>query len=91
MSAKNKPTNYRVRGLLLGLFLGYPLSYWFQPALVRMFASLGDYIVSIGDVMATEGMGPRALLTMLGCAVFGALMGQMVNGIVKSRRQTEPS
>jgi hypothetical protein len=89
MSVKNKPTNYRVRGLLLGLFLGYPLSYWFQPALVRMFASLGDYVVNIADVMTTEGMGPRALLTMLGCAILGAILGQMANGIVRAKQSPE--
>lgn len=75
--------------MVFGLLLGYPVSYWFQPPVVRMFASLGDYFVNLRDVMTTEGMGPRVLLTMLGCAIIGAIVGQTVNGIVKAKQPAQ--
>jgi uncharacterized membrane protein YbjE (DUF340 family) len=87
MSTKSKPINYRTIGMLIGLALGYPISYSFQPGLFKMVVSLGDYVANIGDVFQEQALLRCVLITMLVCVIIGALIGQVINNILSTKTQ----
>jgi hypothetical protein len=62
-------------GFILGAAFGVPASYFFQAAILRMGGGLGEYLMRFNDVWgnATLGMGQTARITVVLCAVAGAI------------------
>ncbi len=52
------PTNYRVLGMIAGVFLGYPISYLFQQGIVRLLVSFGSYLGGALDVLSDRSLAP---------------------------------
>ncbi|MEZ0267549.1 MAG: hypothetical protein ACAI43_22690 [Phycisphaerae bacterium] len=68
-------------GGLLGAIIGIPVSYFFQPPLVRLFVSLPDYLGRIAGTLAGESGGggaPHAVANVLiGCVAAGLAVGML--------------
>jgi hypothetical protein len=65
-------------GSIVGWIVGYPLSYVFQPSILRSKLSLGGYISNIDKILA-EGSpyAETAIITMLICAAVGGICGAL--------------
>jgi hypothetical protein len=74
-----EPTYQRtLLGFLCGLVLGYPVSYFFQPALIQRKLSLGDYIGQMGKVLDSPYAG-TAIGVWIGTAVICTIIGAIVD------------
>jgi ABC-type multidrug transport system ATPase subunit/ABC-type multidrug transport system permease subunit len=87
--AMNKPSSVGI-GALIGLLLGYPLSYFFQPGALRQKMSLGDYIQHIGDVFNSKDLVATAIGVWIGAVIIFALLGLMLTSAMASRRDDRP-
>jgi hypothetical protein len=70
-------------GGLLGAMTGIPVSYFFQPPIVRFFVSLPDYLGRIAGTLAGESGGgaPHAVANVLiGCVAAGLAVGMLTGG-----------
>ena len=75
-----------VAGLLVGAILGYPLSYYFQPAALRSKVSLGQYIEHAGDVVGNSELVSSVFIGFLVAMVAGAGIGWLIQN---SRQATK--
>lgn len=67
-----------VEGLVIGLLLGYPLSYFVQPGALRAKVSIGEYIQHIGEVLQDKDLASTAIGTWVVCAVVLTALGYAV-------------
>lgn len=65
-------------GVIAGLVLGYPISYFFQSNAVRSKMSLGDYVGHIGDILTRSDLSGTAWGVWIGTTVGFALVGVAV-------------
>ena len=75
-----KCRRFTVNGAVIGALIGYPLSYYFQPAALRLKIPLGNYIQHISDVLGEKDLRSTAIGTwivaIIVCAVIGLVAGQ---------------
>ena len=71
---------FAVLGLVAGVILGYPLSYFFQPAALRAKLSLGQYIKHFSDVIGSKELQSSVIagfvVAILVCGAIGFWMGR---------------
>lgn len=63
---------------MVGGFVGYAISYWFQPELLRVKCSLGQYFSHIGDVITNKDTAPTAIIVTLVVSIVFELLGRYV-------------
>jgi len=85
----NKPSSVGV-GALIGLLVGYPLSYFFQSGALRAKLSLGGYIEHISDVFNSRDLVGTAIGVWIGSVLVFALIGVMLNAAMSGRRSPTP-
>jgi hypothetical protein len=71
-------------GAAVGAVLGIPISYFFQPGLVRAFLSLGEYMSKFQSIWSSNDMGGTAHGTVL----FGGILGAIGGAMLAARRRT---
>jgi hypothetical protein len=59
-------------GFVLGAVVGVPVSYFFQPGLMRAVTGLGDYLTQFGNVWTSDSLGSTARISVIMCAIAGA-------------------
>lgn len=84
LPASNAMPRHIAVGALIGLIVGYPLSYFFQSGALRAKVSLGTYIEHISDVLSGADTRGTAVIVWIGCVVVLALTGWGLSGMVKS-------
>jgi hypothetical protein len=63
-------------GLLIGALIGYPLSYFFQPGMVRAKMSIAEYVQNIEKIMdAPDDIVATAIGVWIASAVVFAIVG----------------
>ena len=67
--------------------LGYPLSYFFQPGVLRQKLSLGDYISHIGDILNSRELAGTAWGVWVGSIIVFALLGLVLGNLANSSRR----
>lgn len=75
---------------IVGIVVGYPLSYYFQGEFLRAKMTLGDYISKFPDVLGTIGkgngdFGTTALITMAVCTI----ITQVILVLVMKKKQKD--
>jgi hypothetical protein len=77
---KTASTRFAVNGMIVGVILGYPLSYYFQSGAVRAKISLGQYIQQCFEIIGNKDLLPAVFLgfvVAIGvCAAAGFFIGQ---------------
>lgn len=70
-------------GLVAGVVLGYPLSYYFQPGALRAKLSLGGYIQHVSDVIGDKHLQSGVVLGFViaigVCAAVGFAIGRALD------------
>ena len=61
---------------ILGLPIGYAISYFFQPGFLRALCSLGQYFASIKDVVTTKETAPTAIIVTVVVAAIMEMLGK---------------
>jgi RsiW-degrading membrane proteinase PrsW (M82 family) len=61
---------------IVGGFIGYAISYWFQPELLRAKCSLGQYFSHIGDIVTNKDTAPTAIIVTLVVGIVFELLGK---------------
>ena len=79
MNSKNESNRFRTVGLILGLLVSYPLSYYFQPDAVRMKLTMANYISHRSDVVGDSNLRSAVILCLIGCPVMGAVIGHLID------------
>jgi len=77
-------------GTLIGLIVGYPLSYFFQPGLLRAMVSLADYIQHIDMVFSDKHLVGTAVGVWIGSVIVFALIGRMLSVAINKKRDGNP-
>ena len=54
LQPQNGPMGLASKGAILGLVIAYPVSYFFQSAILRDKLSLGEYISNINKVLSDD-------------------------------------
>lgn len=65
----NKSNGNAGPGIIIGLLLAYPVSYWFQPGVIRAKLSLGDYISKFSDVIQSKDLQSAIITSFIACPV----------------------
>lgn len=65
----NQSNGSAAPGIILGLLLAYPVSYWFQPGVVRAKFSLGDYITHFSDIIQSKDLQSAIITSFIACPV----------------------
>ena len=64
---------------IAGFIIGIPISYWFQPKIIRAKLSLTDYIKTIPDFFSgqdsSNAFGDFSGNLILSCVIFAVLFG----------------
>lgn len=74
-------------GAFIGLVLGYPLSYFCQPSVLRAKCSLGDYISHISDVFRARDLVATAIGVWIGSVIICALLGWAWSAVIMNQRR----
>ena len=65
-------------GAVAGTLAGYPLSYFFQPWIHSLTASMGDYVANFRAVFDDADLKPRALGVWIGSILLFSLAGGLI-------------
>ena len=68
---------------LIGVPIGYAISYWFQPELLRAKCPLGQYFVHVKDIICNKDTAPTAIIVTLIVAVLFDLIGRWMTSRAK--------
>lgn len=79
MSTENKKTNYRAVGLVVGILVSYPISYYFQPDAVRLKLTMANYISHVSDVVGDSNLRSAVIMSLIGCAIIGGFIGHLLD------------
>lgn len=79
MNSKNEGKSYRAVGLILGLLVSYPLSYYFQPDAVRLKLTMANYISHFSDVVGDSNLRSAVILCLIGCPIVGGVIGHLID------------
>ncbi len=75
---------------VIGLIVGYPTSYFFQPGALRAKLSLTQYVQHISDVFNSKDLVGTAIGVWIGCVIIFSLLGLMLSLAANSRRDSKP-
>ena len=65
---------------ILGGILGIPLSYYFQPEIVRAkTGSIGGYLENFGDILENSDLVGNVLLSVVIFAIIGGVIGYLID------------
>lgn len=78
MSTPTQNNTSRTVGLVVGLLASYPVSYFFQPGVLRAKVSLGDYISHANEVIQTKELQSTVIACLIICPLVGALLGHLL-------------
>ena len=76
-------------GGIIGFILGIPISYYFQPGIIRVKLTCGDYVSRLPDMIGNilkqpDDLGIKILLTLvITCIVTAAIGGLIGKAIAK--------
>jgi hypothetical protein len=76
---ENKPMGLAGKGAILGLIIAYPVSYFFQPSVLRAKLSLGEYITQIGDVLGESNLVSAVIISFVVCPILLAIIGGAID------------
>ena len=77
---EGKTKNSKVTLAIIGAILGIPLSYYFQPELVRSkVGSLGGYLNHFGEIVDNSDLNGNILLSVLFFGFMGGLIGYFID------------
>ena len=65
---------------IIGALLGVPLSYYFQPEMVR--AKMGNafnYIKHLDEIAKSQDLLPNVIISVIVCALIGGFIGYLVD------------
>ena len=79
MSIENKNTNYRAVGVVVGILVSYPISYYFQPDAVRLKLTMANYISHVSDVVGDSNLRSAVIMCLIGCAIVGGFIGHTLD------------
>lgn len=68
-----------VIGAILGLIIGYPVSYFLQPATLRATQSIGAYVGNVGRNLHNGDLAATAIGTWIGCIVVFGVIGTVLD------------
>ena len=79
MSTENKKTNYRAVGMVVGILVSYPISYYFQPDAVRLKLTMANYISHVSDVVGDSNLRSAVIMCLIGCTIIGGVIGHLLD------------
>ena len=68
---------------IVGLPVGYAISYWFQPELLRAKCSLGQYFSHVVDIVTNKDTAPTAIIVTLVVGFLFELLGKWMTSRAK--------
>ena len=68
---------------LIGVPIGYAISYWFQPEFLRAKCPLGQYFVHVKDIIGNKDTAPTAFIVTLIVAALFELIGRWMTSRAK--------
>ena len=68
---------------LIGVPIGYAISYWFQPEFLRVKCPLGQYFVHVKDIIGNKDTAPTAIIVTLIVAALFDLIGKWMTSRTK--------
>ena len=71
--------SYTVGGVVIGLVLAYPISYFFQPGYLRAKLSLGEYIIEIADILDEPKLVSAVVISFIVCPVVLGIVGRLID------------
>ncbi len=82
-SAPSNARRFTGVGLVVGAILGYPVSYYFQPGVLRAKLSLGAYIAKASEVLGDKDLRSAVILgfvvAIAVCAGVGFFAGRSMD------------
>lgn len=72
---------------IVGAFFGLPVSYYFQPEVVRAKVSLSQYVESLPEIFSDSSgqfTGP-VILSIVICTIAGAIIGWFMDEAARKR------
>ena len=70
----------------IGAILGIPLSYYFQPALVRAkTGGIGGYLQNFGDIISEGNLVVNVILSVIIFALVGGIIGYFIDKIEEKK------
>ena len=79
---------FMILGLLMGVVLGYPISYWFQPDVLRLKLPLGQYIAHASDILSDKSLQSTAIGAWIGAIVVFWILGAILGAVMDSNQKT---
>ena len=68
---------------IVGLPVGYAISYWFQPELLRAKCSLGQYFSHVADIVTNKDTAPTAIIVTIVVGFLFELLGKWMTSRAK--------
>jgi len=75
-----------ILGAILGAVLGYPISFFFQPGLLRAVTSLGEYFAKFKDVIEDPKFSSTVYITVVFSALVFAALGVVYANNSKNKK-----
>lgn len=77
---------YKFICTIVGIFISYPLSYYFQSSMLRNKLSLGEYVQKFGDVIADKDLVGNVLISLMVCCVLGFVLGFILDSVSSKQK-----